>query len=71
MITKKEIIEAINQMPGDEIEMSELKQVLDVVEELNNAEEDIKKERVYTNEQMKEIIETWRQSSGQILPKAI
>ena len=71
MITKKQVIEAIEEMPGDELNFEELKQKLYLIEELNRVEEDLAKGRVYSNEQMKEIINAWRLSSGQTMPKAI
>jgi len=71
MLTKQQIIEAINEMPGELVDLEALRQKLYLLEELQSAEEDIAQGRTYTNQQMKEIIETWRQSSGQTLPKAI
>ena len=71
MLTKQQILDAIKEMPGELINLEELREKLYLLEELQNAEDDITNERVYTNQQMKEIIETWRHSSGQILPKAI
>lgn len=71
MLTKQQILDAISEMPGDLIDLEELRQKLYLLDELANAEDDIKNDRIYTNQQMKEIIEIWHQSSGQILPKAI
>jgi hypothetical protein len=71
MITKKQLIKAIEEMPGDELSFDELKQKLYLIEELNRAEEDLAAGRTYSNEQMKEIIKAWRLSSGQTMPKAI
>lgn len=71
MLTKKQIIDAINEMPEEIIDLEVLKEKLYLLDELQKAEEDIANGRVYTHQQMKEIVETWRQSSGQTLPKAI
>ncbi len=71
MLTKQQILDAIKEMPGEMIDLEELREKLYLLNELQNAEDDIASGRTFTNQQMKEIIETWRQSSGQTLPKAI
>lgn len=71
MLKKQQIVDAINEMPGDEINLDELKEKLYLLQEIQKAEEDISAGRIYTNDQVKQIIESWRQSPGQTLPKAI
>ncbi len=71
MLKKEKVIEAIKEMPGEDIDIEMLKEKLYLLQQLQKAEDDIEAGRVYTNQQMKEIIQTWRQSPGQTLPKAI
>lgn len=66
MLTKEKIIQTIKAMPENEFaEIEVLLERLILLEKIENAEEDIKAGRVYTNEQMKEIIKAWFPSSGQ------
>lgn len=71
MLTKQQIIEAITLLPDGPVNLNALWDNLHLLNAIQNAEEDIATGRTYTHQQMKEIIESWRQSSGQILPKAI
>lgn len=71
MLTKEKIIEAIVELPDAPVDLRALWEQLQLLDTLQRAEEDIAAGRTYTHEQMKEITESWRQSSGQILPKAI
>lgn len=71
MLTKQQIIDAISELPEEDVDVQELIQKICLLEELQSAEKDIEEGQTFTNQQMKEIIDTWRQSPGQILPKAI
>lgn len=71
MLTKEQVIEAIRELPDRDVDLRELWEKLHLLNTLQKAEEDIAAGRTYTHEQMKEIIQSWRQSSGQMLPKAI
>jgi hypothetical protein len=68
MLTKQQIIQAIEAMPEDEFEMEMLNERLALLNTLQQAEEDITEGRIYSNEQMKEILKLWSQSSGQKQP---
>jgi ribosomal protein L16/L10AE len=69
MITKEQVLEAIRAMPEDTFEnLDVLMERLVLLETIQQAEEDIEAGRIYTNEQMKEILQLWSQSSGQKLP---
>lgn len=66
MLTKEKIIDAIKAMPEerfDEIEL--LLERLLLLDRIEQGEDDIRAGRVYTNEQMKEIIKSWFKSPGQ------
>lgn len=71
MLTKQQIIEAIEAIPEEELTIEVVVERLLLLNELQQAEDDIKNGRVYTNEQMKEIIKSWHQLSGQKLPTTI
>ena len=71
MLKKTDILKVLDEIPGEEIDLDLLREKLYLLQELQKAEEDIAAGRVYTNEQMKEIIDSWRTSSGRTLPKAI
>lgn len=71
MLTKEKIIEAISEMPDGLVNLRELWDKLHLLNAIQKAEDDIAAGRTYTQEQMKEIVTSWRQSSGQIVPKAI
>ena len=71
MLKKTDILKVLDEIPGEEINLDLLREKLYLLQELQKAEEDIAAGRVYTNEQMKEIIDSWRTSSGRTLPKAI
>lgn len=61
-ITKEKIIEVIKAMPENEFEEIEvLLERLVLLDKIQNAEDDIKAGRVYTNDQMEEIVK--KQSS--------
>ena len=71
MLTKDKIIETIKAMPEDQFEdIDVLLERLVLLEKVQQGEEDIKAGRVYSNEQMKEIIQSWFPSSGQNPHKA-
>ena len=71
MLTKEQIVEAIRAMPEEELDIKVLAERLLLLNQLQQAEDDIKNDRVYTHEQMKEIIKSWQQSSGQKRPTVI
>jgi hypothetical protein len=71
MLKKAEIVKVLEDIPGEEVDLDFLREKLYLLQELQKAEEDIAAGRVYTNEQMKDILASWRQSSGQIQPKTI
>ncbi len=71
MLTKEQIIEAISELPDGPVNLQELREKLHLLNALQKAEDDIAAGRTYTHAQMKEIIQSWHQSSGQTLPKAI
>lgn len=65
MLTKDKIIETIKAMPEEQFEdIDVLLERLVILEKVQQGEEDIKAGRVYSNEQMKEIIQSWLPSSG-------
>lgn len=66
MLTKEKIIETIKAMPEDNFtEIEILLERLVLLEKIQSAEEDIEAGRVYTNDQMKEIVKSWFPLSGQ------
>lgn len=66
MLTKEKIIETIKAMPESEFQdIDVLVERLALLEKVQQGEEDIKAGRVYSNQQMKEIIQSWFPSSGQ------
>lgn len=71
MLTKEKIVEVIAELPDGPVNLLDLWEKLHLLNTLQNAEADIANGRTYTHEQMKEITESWRQLSGQTLPKAI
>jgi len=71
MLKKQLIIDAVNGMQGEEIDLDELSERLYLLQKLNEAEGDMEAGRIYSNEQIRQIIQSWRQSPGQTLPKAI
>ena len=66
MLTKEKIIETIKAMPEDNFtEIEILLERLVLLEKIQSAEEDLEAGRVYTNDQMKEIVKSWFPLSGQ------
>ncbi|MBK8952740.1 MAG: hypothetical protein IPM85_11095 [Chitinophagaceae bacterium] len=66
-MTKEQILQAIQLMPEERFEdIDILLERLILLDKIEQGEEDIKAGRVYSNEQMKEIMKSWFKSSGQI-----
>ena len=66
MLTKEKIIETIKAMPEDNFaEIEILLERLVLLEKIQSAEDDTKAGRIYTNDQMKEIVKLWFPLSGQ------
>ncbi|MBK6937443.1 MAG: hypothetical protein IPH18_11590 [Chitinophagaceae bacterium] len=65
-MTKEQILQAIQLMPEERFEdIDILLERLILLDKIEQGEEDIKAGRVYSNEQMKEIMKSWFKSSGQ------
>lgn len=71
MLTKQQILSLVNEWPHNEVDVDALMEKLYLLERLEKAEADVKEGRLHSNEQVKQMIESWRQSPGQNLPKAI
>jgi hypothetical protein len=71
MLKKADIINAVNEIEGEDVDLQLLQDKLMLLQKLMKAEQDIKEGRVYTTDQLKETIDSWCQSSGQKLPKMI
>ena len=71
MLKKSDIINAVNDIEGEEVDLQLLQDKLYLLQKIAQAEQDIKEGRTYTTDQLKENLDSWRQSRGQKLPKAI
>lgn len=69
MLSKAVIINAVNEIEGEDVDLHLLQNKLLLLQKVARAEEDISAGRVYTTDQLKENIGSWRQSPGQKLPK--
>ena len=69
MLKKAEIVKVLEEMPGEEVDIDLLREKLYLMQEIQKAEDDIAAGRVYSNDQMKKILTSWRQSPGQTRPK--
>lgn len=56
MLKKESVIEAVNQMPGDEVNVEALVETLRLLQKLQKAEEDIVAGRVYTTDDLRQIV---------------
>lgn len=71
MLKKIAIINAVNEIEGEEVDLQILQDKLNLLQKISQAEQDIEEGRTYTTDQLKENLDSWRQSNGQKLPKAI
>lgn len=71
MLKKIDIINAVNEFESDEVDLYLLQDKLQLLQKIEQAEGDVQGGRIYTTDQLKENIDSWRQSYGQKLPKAI
>ena len=69
LLKKKDIITAVNEIEGEDIDLQMLQDKLHLLQKIALGEQDVKEGRMYTTEQVKENINSWRQSRGQKLPK--
>jgi predicted transcriptional regulator len=69
MLKKTDIINAVNEIEGEDIDFQILQDKLQLLQKIAQGEQDIKEGRVYTTEQLKATIDSWRQSRGQQLPR--
>lgn len=68
MLKKTDIINAVNEIEGEDIDLQMLQDKLQLLQKIAQGEQDIKEGRVYTTEQLKANIDSWRQSRGQKMP---
>lgn len=71
MLKKTDVINAVNEIEGEDVDLQVLQEKLYLMQKIAQAEQDIKEGRVYTTAQLKENLDSWRQSPGQKLPKTI
>ena len=69
MLQKNDIIHAVNEMEGEDVDLQILQDKLNLLQKVAQAEQEIKEGKVYSTQQLKENLDSWRQSHGQKRPK--